>query len=458
MLRKKLTLAQSWGSSVAIVDRCGLNPDSSYKDRVQSGYVLQNLCSCPQTLPELAKNSVPAKSKTSVFSTDTFSLLSVATGTKGFLQPLGYGHTGGINKKYLSCQNHISPLTPAKSKTMQKKTGIGIIGTGAVAEHHIKSIRELDSCHLVALASSSRERAVQAAEKYGIRVYEDYRELLKNAALQAVIICTHSGNHLEPTLAAAAAGKHVLVEKPLEVSLDRAAQMIEACNRAGIVMAGVFQNRFSPDFMRLKAAVTAGDLGKLTLGNAYIKWYRSPEYYSSSEWKGTLAGDGGAALINQGIHTIDLLLDIMGDVDSVFGKVRTVRHHIEGEDLGVALLSFRNGALGTIEGSTAIQPGYPERLEVYGEKGSVILEAGKIVHWDLPEQQTPPPAAAAPQTSGAADPMAIGHQLHKAQIADFVQAIQENRPPLVNGEQAKKALELILKIYESSRTGQEVFL
>lgn len=341
---------------------------------------------------------------------------------------------------------------------MIRKIGIGIIGTGAVAEHHIKSVRELEGCELIGLASSTQERAKVMAEKWGIRTYADYRNMLANNDIRAVIVCTHSGNHMEPVIAAAEAGKHILVEKPLEVSLERADRMIEACDKAGVKFGCVFQNRFTPDFQLLQKAVAAGALGKLTLGNAYIKWYRSPEYYSSSSWKGTLTGDGGAALINQGIHTIDLLLAVMGEAESVFGKVKTVAHQIEGEDLGVALISFKNGALGTVEGSTAIVPGYPERLEVYGSKGSIILEGGKVLVWDVPDMEGPASAAAEEKATGAADPMAIGHQLHKIQIADFLEAIRENRPPAVTGWEGRRALALIQKIYESSRKGKEVKL
>jgi predicted dehydrogenase len=339
---------------------------------------------------------------------------------------------------------------------MSKKIGIGIIGTGAVAEHHIKSVRELEGCELIGLASSTQERAKMMAERWGIRTYGDYRNLLANNDIRAVIICTHSGNHMEPVVAAARAGKHVLVEKPLEVSLQRADAMIDACREAGVKFGCVFQNRFSPDFQLLQQAVAEGALGKLTLGNAYIKWYRAPEYYQSSFWKGTFAGDGGAALINQGIHTIDLLLAVMGQAESVFGKVKTVKHQIEGEDLGVALVSFSNGALGTVEGSTAIVPGYPERLEIYGTRGSVILEGGKIIAWNVPAMERPKPAAPEEKASGAADPMAIGHQLHKIQIADFLDAIRDDRPPAVTGEEGRRALALILKIYESAKKGKEV--
>lgn len=339
----------------------------------------------------------------------------------------------------------------------KKQIGFGIIGTSAIIGHHFQSIRELDNCRLIAVASSSPERAAKAAEKYDVKAYGNYRQLIEDREVQAVIICTYSGNHLAPTLLAARAGKHVLVEKPLEISLERADQMITVCKESGVKLGCIFQNRFSQDYQKLKKAVKSGALGKLILGNAYIKWYRSAEYYQSSFWKGTLQGDGGAALINQGIHTIDLLLDIMGDAESVFGKLRTVKHQIEGEDLGVALITFKNGALGTIEGSTAITPGYPERLEIFGEKGSIILEAGKIISWQIGTEKLDL-AAKSEEDSGAADPMAIGHQMHRAQIGDFATAILLDREPVVTGISGRKSLELIVNIYESSKTGKEIKL
>ena len=338
-----------------------------------------------------------------------------------------------------------------------KKIGIGIIGTGAIAGHHFKSVQALTDCEVIAMASSSKERATKAAEKFGVKVYDSYEELLKDKAVDAVIICTHSGNHLGPTIAAAKMGKHVLVEKPIEVSLKRADKMIAACEKAGVKLGVIYQNRFSPDYIQLKKAVLAGHLGQLILGNAYIKWFRDSSYYESSDWKGTIKGDGGAALINQGIHTIDLLLDIMGDAESVFGKTRTVKHKIEGEDLGLALLTFKNGALGSIEGSTAISPGYPERLEIFGTKGSVILEAGKIIAWNIEGAEHKNSNSDEEKTSGSADPMAINHSLHKAQISDFVQSIINDKRPLLDGEEGRRSLALIKGIYKSAKKGKEIY-
>ncbi len=337
-------------------------------------------------------------------------------------------------------------------------TGFGIIGTGSVAAQHARAIGQLDQCRLVAVASSSAARAKAAGERYGVAAYDDYHALVQRDDIDIVCICTESGRHLEPALAAARAGKHVLCEKPLEVTLERADRMIEACRAAGVRLGCVFQNRFSDDYRRLRAAAREGRFGRLLLGNAYIKWYRDDAYYASSSWRGTLRGDGGAALINQGIHTIDLLLDVMGVVESVFGKVKTTAHDIEGEDLGLAILSFRGGALGTIEGATAAWPGYPERLEIYGERGSAILESGKITAWQVKGSEEAAPSAGRPDASGAADPMAIGYELHRRQIADMAEAVRQGREPMVNGEEGRKALALIRGIYESSRLGKEIAL
>jgi UDP-N-acetyl-2-amino-2-deoxyglucuronate dehydrogenase len=340
---------------------------------------------------------------------------------------------------------------------MQNKIlGFGIIGTGAIAAHHAAAIRELQNCALVAVCSSSAERAAKAAERFGVEAYSNMALLLAREDIDVVIVCTESGSHLEATLAAAGAGKHVLTEKPLEVSLERADKMIAACRSAGLKLGCIFQNRFNPDYLKLKEALREDLLGKLIMGNAYIKWFRNETYYSSSAWKGTLKGDGGAALINQGIHTIDLLLDLMPQVETVYGQVRTSVHEIEGEDLGVALLNFKNGALGTIEGGTALYPGYPERLEIFGEKGSIIMEGGRIIHWNIRGEEKTGDNPRARQSSGASDPMAVDYRLHMAQIKDMAEAILEDREPLVNGETARKSLALLQAIYQSSKENKPV--
>lgn len=338
-----------------------------------------------------------------------------------------------------------------------KTINFAIIGTGSIVDHHINSIREIEAANVVALCSSSEERAKQIESKYNLPCYYDLEELFENEKIDAISICTHSGNHLAPCLEAAKRGIHVITEKPLEVSLERADRMIEACRENNVKFACIFQSRFKPDYIKLKNAIDEGKLGKLILGNAYIKWFRAPEYYSSSNWRGTLEGDGGAALINQGIHTIDLLLSLMGNVRSVIGKVKTTLHDIEGEDLGVAILDFQSGATGVIEGSTALYPGYPETLEIYGENGSVIMEGGKITSWNIKGEE-PGEISSRETDSGSSDPMSISYEYHKLQLSDFVESILQDKEPIITGEEGRPALEVIKTIYQSSKSSREIQL
>lgn len=339
-----------------------------------------------------------------------------------------------------------------------RKLKIGIVGTGAITGKHADAISEIENAELVALCSSSSERAKAAKEKFGIDTYSDISAFLTHPELDIVCICTASGHHMEAGLLAAKAGKHLLIEKPIEINLNRADQLIDACEENGVKLGVIFQNRFSADYLKLKAAVREGKFGKLLMGNAHVNWYRAPEYYSGSPWKGTLEGDGGGAFMNQGIHTIDLLLDIMGDVQSVFAKVKTALHPIEGEDLGAALVTFENKALGNITASTALYPGLPERLEIFGKNGSAVLEAGKLIQWSIQGEESEPITADTNTGSGAADPMAIGHALHKAQWEHYLNAIEKNEPVLVEGKMARKSVELIRAIYRSSELEKEVEL
>ncbi len=334
-----------------------------------------------------------------------------------------------------------------------------IIGTGAIAGHFARSIADLEDCELVGVCSSNADRAHDAQNRFGIPAFTDWKLMFQETKPDITCICTQSGRHLEPCIDAAKSGVHVICEKPLEITTQRIEHMIQACDSHGVVLAGIFQNRYSRDFQILKATVDQGHLGRLISGHAYIKWYRSPEYYSSSPWKGTIKGDGGAALINQGIHTVDLLQHVMGEVTEVYAKVATNLHDIEGEDLAQGLLSFANGAMGTIVASTALWPGYPERLEIYGEKGSIFLEGGKISTWNVMDKAEPAELLQQEQlTSGAADPMAIDYQLHRAQIEDIVQDIKAGKTPKIDGREARKAMAIIEAMYHSARKGQTISL
>lgn len=337
-----------------------------------------------------------------------------------------------------------------------KILNFGVIGLGNIAGHHIRAIQALPDSKLIAVASRNPDKLDKARQEYGVETFDDYRDMLKLPEMDIVTICTPSGDHLEPCLAAAQAGKHIITEKPLEITSARGQQMIDICKTAGVTLACIFQNRYSDDYRKLCDTVEKGQLGRIVLGNAYIKWYRPPEYYQAANWRGTLKGDGGAALINQSIHTIDLLLNIMGPVKKVSGRVRTLTHDIEGEDIGTAMLEFENGALGTIEGSTTIYAGFPERLEIHGNEGSIVMEAGKITVCkskntiDITINDTRQSA------SGSSNPMAIDVSLHIKQFREITDAIRAKREPEVNGEEALKSLRVIEAIYESSRTGQEI--
>lgn len=334
---------------------------------------------------------------------------------------------------------------------MKAQIGIGIIGTGAIAQKHAQAIASLSNASLLGLFNPNPESAKKAQSNYSVPVVSDWNEFLSIPELKVVCICTPSGMHLEPALKAIEAGCHVFIEKPIEVTLERADHLISAAEAEGVLVGVVFQNRFSPDFLRLKTAVKDGVFGKLILGNAHVNWFRTAEYYSSSQWKGTLQGDGGGALINQAIHTLDLLLEVMGEVDSVFGKIKTALYPIEGEDLGTALVQFKSGALGTITAGTSLYPGYPERLEIFGTNGSAILEAGKLIAWNIKGVASPTLDSNSGNGSGSSDPNAIGFELHAAQWQDFLKAIETGTFPEVDGIKAKKSLELIRGIYRSSK-------
>ena len=324
--------------------------------------------------------------------------------------------------------------------------GIGIIGTGSIAKTYAKCISELKDVDLISMYTKSLWRITEVEQQFGVSAFADISTFLNNPEIHLVCVCNESGNHGEAIKQAAMAGKHVLCEKPLEVTPERIDEVIEICKAQNIILGCVFQNRCTSDYKALKKVIKEGSLGKLLMGNAHINWYRNKDYYVQSEWRGTKQFDGGAAFINQGIHTIDLLLNIMGPVQSVFGNVRTMVHDIEGEDIGAAILNFENGAMGNITAGTSLYPGYPERLEIYGEKGSILMEAGKIVQWNVKNVSAPELMSDAISASGASDPTSIGHLNHKVVIQDMVTAIRENRPPMVDGAEARKCVALISAI------------
>lgn len=338
-----------------------------------------------------------------------------------------------------------------------KKSRFGIVGAGVIGSLQADCIVSLKEAKLVAIADTSEKRAKNLAEKYGVTHYTDYKKMLERRDIDIVSVCVPSGYHSKIAVAAAEAGKNIIVEKPIEVTLEKADRIISTCKNKGVKLSVISQHRFNPGAVKLYRALKEGRFGKLILGDAYIKWYRSQEYYDSGNWRGTWKLDGGGALINQSIHTIDLLQWIMGPVDSIYANIATLAHKIEVEDIATVLIKFKNGALGVIEGSTAIYPGQPERLEIYGEKGTIILEGGRIKKWEFIDRKEKLIEKREIST-GASDPGAISLTAHKAQIKDMIEAVKKEREPAVTGEEGRKVLEIILAIYKSARTNKGVKL
>ncbi|MCG3180957.1 MAG: Myo-inositol 2-dehydrogenase [Phycisphaerae bacterium] len=347
----------------------------------------------------------------------------------------------------------------------EKTCGFGIIGVGMIGEFHARAIADLPSARLVAAADVVADRVGAFAAKHGCRGFTDVDALIADPEVDVITVGTPSGAHMEPVLAAAAAGKHVVCEKPMEITLERIDRMIAAHQKAGTVLAGIFQARFSPVNLLVKAAVAAGRFGRLTFASAYCPWWRTDAYYAKGGWKGTWRMDGGGALMNQSIHAIDALQWIVGSpVVAVSGRVATLAHpHIEVEDTAGAVVEFANGCLGLIQGATSMYPGTARRLEVSGDRGSVFCVEDTITTWQFADEATGDAEVRAryakeATSGGSSDPAAISHAGHTACFASAMEAIHAGRPPAVSGPEARKAVEIILAIYESSRSGRRVEL
>jgi predicted dehydrogenase len=343
-----------------------------------------------------------------------------------------------------------------------KEIGFGVIGCGVIAPFHIEGIQSSQGGKLIAVCDDVADKSKKMAEEYKVDYYTDYHKMLERSDIDVVCICTPSSMHPEQTIAAAKRGKHVITEKPMAIDLKSANKMINICKDKGVKLAVIFQRRVKPVFIRIKEALDKGELGKLVLGDIYLKYYRSPEYYASAGWRGTWKFDGGGALMNQGIHMIDFLLWCMGDVDTVYGRAETLLRKIEVEDTCVAVLKFKNGALGVLEGTTCVYPPtVPHRLELHGEKGSIMIEGEGIKRWEVmgPDDK---PVSKIEKQEGVGKPMTsptdIAMEGHVIQIQDVIDAIKEDREPSVPGTEGRRSLELILAIYESAKTGKPVKL
>ncbi|MEO6004050.1 MAG: Gfo/Idh/MocA family oxidoreductase [Opitutus sp.] len=341
--------------------------------------------------------------------------------------------------------------------------GFGIVGVGMIAEFHAKAIAAVTGAKLVGVATRKAESAAAFATKNHVAFHTtSVAELVARPDIHIICVTTPSGAHLDPALAAIRAGKHVVVEKPMEITTARADELINAANAAGVRLAPIFQARFGTGACTVKAALEAGRFGRLVLASAAVKWHRAAQYYSG--WKGTLALDGGGALINQAIHAVDLLQWFAGMPSEVFCfKTRRVHTGIEAEDTASATLRFANGALGTIEATTALWPGWQRRLEICGEFGSVALEDDQITRWDFREPRAEDESIrkakdSAVLGSGASAPNAISFVGHQRQLQDLVDAIRAGRAPALDGAEGRKAVALINALYRSAETATMVKL
>ena len=347
----------------------------------------------------------------------------------------------------------------------KRQYGVAVVGAGNIAAAHIDAVTRLPNARVAGIASRTADKARALATKHGLKAFDSVEAAVADPSVDVVAVCTPSGAHLEPALLAIAAGKHVVVEKPIEVTSARAKRLIDAAEAAGVTLATIFMSRFANANAFVKRAVDEGRLGRLVQGDAYVKWFRDQAYYDSGAWRGTVRLDGGGALMNQAIHQVDLLLWIMGPVREVFAYADTLTHErLEVEDTLVAVLRYENGALGQLSAATSLWPGRPKALHVHGENGAAIVEDDLMVDWrtraggdderaDVLARLGPGGAGG---TGGSADPMAISFENHRRQYEDLFEALDTGRPPAIDGREGIRSVALIEAIYRSVKERRPV--
>jgi len=338
-----------------------------------------------------------------------------------------------------------------------------VVGLGVIGPHHCKCYQSTREIQLGAVVDVIAERAERYGKQYGVPWFTKLEDVLAREDIDFIDICVPSGLHGDVAVAAAKAGKHVISEKPMDVTPQRCDQIIRAFKKSRTTFGGIFQHRFADDSRRTKAAVDAGRLGDLTFVSCSTPWWRTQEYYDSGQWRGTWSLDGGGCLMNQGVHAIDLLVWICGPVKAVTARTALLAHtKIEVEDVAVATVEFAGGALGVITGSTASFPGAAVRHEITGTQGTVYLADDRAALWQLKDElegQKAAAATAAAETVGAAaDPQAVSTDIFVLNLDDIAAAAREGRPPIVSAAEHKKAVEIICAIYKSARTGRRVRL
>jgi UDP-N-acetyl-2-amino-2-deoxyglucuronate dehydrogenase len=337
---------------------------------------------------------------------------------------------------------------------------VGLIGAGNISGTHARAVSAIPGARVAAVYAPTRARAEPLATEYGAAAYDHLDRFLDHRPMNMVAIGTPSGLHGAHGIAAATRGLHVLVEKPIEISTERADALIAESARAGVTLGVIFQDRLKAEVRRLKALVDGGRIGTPIVAAAQVKWHRPPEYYRESRWRGTRALDGGGALMNQAVHTVDLLLWLFGPVRRVSGRTAARLHAIDVEDTAVAVLEFANGALGTVEATTAAYPGYSRRLELTGSNGTVMLEGDRLVAIDLRDGSADEPVAAAARgpSESASSPTVSDATAHRAVFEDFIRAIADGTTPSCDGRDGRRSVEVIEAVYRASRACEVVEL
>lgn len=351
----------------------------------------------------------------------------------------------------------------------ERDIGFGVVGLG-MGQHHAKAVSDAAGARLVAVCDIDEERLDTVVQRYGVKGYVRYEEMLADEEVEVVNVCTPSGMHVDMAIPAVDAGKHLIVEKPADIVAEKIDRLIDAVRKAGLKAGAIFQSRTVPMNRRIKDAIEAGRLGKLIGLHAWLPWWRAQSYYDGphGSWKGTWDMDGGGSLMNQGVHTIDQLQWLGGRVKSVSGAFGAYGHEIEAEDTSAALLKFENGAIGTVMTTTCAYPGLPQLIVIYGDRGVIQKEESTLKAWKIQgerekEEEAEMLALYGPKeqrdgVTTASDPMAVGAAGHQGLVEDMVRAIREDKEPFIGLESAKHAVEIVNAIYESGRTGKEVVL
>ena len=337
----------------------------------------------------------------------------------------------------------------------KQKFRFGIIGCGAIAGVHAQAIAAMEDAHLESVCDSDPDRAKAFAQAQGCRWHTTPEALLADPQIQIVCICVPSGLHADYAVLAAQAGKHIVVEKPMAITRQQLDAVEQAVAQSGVKLAVISQLRFQASVQRLKKAIENGELGKIYFADCRMRYYRSQEYYDQGGWRGTWALDGGGALMNQGIHGIDLVQYIMGGVKTVYAQCRTLGRNIETEDAANLLVEYHCGALGVIQGTTLANPGEPRTITISGEKGTVIMQEDTIVRWDVEGQ---PLETGTTDVSSCKDPGVFYCGFHQTQLEELLDAIRFDRRPFVDEKEGRKGVEIILAAYDSERTGEKQFL